>query len=276
MKTVFAVLRGAVLCFCAATLVLTELFLIGQTLFCGLPGLSVRLLLSAPSAVKGTPGLLPQIVNTLLLTFGALTAAAFPAVFCSIWLCRTKKKRLAAALERVLLALSGVPSAVYGLFGYLVFGGLLSLPYSLLSGALTAALLILPPTVFLMKSALSAVSGGVLRSALALGASEERAVCTALLPSALPGLFSAMLQAASRVAAESAALVLTSGIGETLPRGGLLRHFLRSGATLTVGMYESVLEGENALAFSSAVVLLLLVLLLQTAAERGKSLCGKK
>jgi phosphate transport system permease protein len=253
---------------CAAVVVTLELFLIGETLRRGLPHLSLRLLISAPSAAAGTHGLLPQIINTLLLTAAALAVSLPLSALCAVWLCRTKKKRLRAVLLRAVSALSGVPSAVYGLFGYLVFGGMLSMRYSLLSGAATAALLVLPPTVFLMRSSLDAVPRRLLSGTLSLGAGEGRAVCSVLLRSARDGFVSAALLAASRVAAESAALILTAGIGETMPDGHLVSHFLRSGATLTVGMYQSVLEGENDLAFSSGVVLMLLVLLLDTMAKR--------
>ncbi len=275
MRRLFAFARGAALLACAVLFLSLEIFLIGETLRRGLPGLSLRLLFSAPHALTGTPGLLPQVINTALLTAAAVFFAVPAALLCAVWTLRTRRRRLRMVFLRAAGALAGVPSAVYGLFGYLIFGGLCSLRYSLLSGALTAALLVLPTTIFLMRVALTGAPQGLLTGALALGAPEGRAVFTVLLPSAAKGIGSAVLLAASRVAAESAALVLTSGVGETLPREGLLRHFFRSGATLTVGMYQSILEGENDLAFSAGVVLLLLILTLDFFAKGGAR-CGKK
>ena len=206
--------------------------------------------------------LLPQLCNTLLLAGAALAFAVPTALFCAVWLLRTRKGRCKRLLLRMLSALAGIPTAVYGLFGYLVFGSTLTLGFSLLTGALTAALLLLPTTVFLLWGTLSQLGDGALRGALALGASEGRAVFGILLRQALPAIRTASLLAASRVAAESAALILTSGVGETHARG--LARFLRSGATLSVGMYQSVLEGETGAAFSAGVLLLLLSLLLDT------------
>ncbi len=206
--------------------------------------------------------LLPQLCNTLLLAGTALVFAVPTALLCAVWLLRTRKVRRKRLLLRILSALAGIPTAVYGLFGYLVFGGTLSLGFSLLTGALTAALILLPTTVFLLWGALSQLGGSALRSALALGATEGRAIFGILLRQALPAIRTASLLAASRVAAESAALILTSGIGETSARE--LGRLLRSGATLSVGMYQSVLEGETEAAFSAGVLLLLLSLLLDT------------
>jgi len=201
-----------------------------------------------------------QTVNTLLLTCAAVIISLPLAFFCGVWLLRTRHKRCKRMLLHMLSALAGVPSAVYGLFGYLLFGGVCALGYSLLTGALTAALLLLPTTVFLLWDALRRLGDTSLRSALALGAPEGRAVCGVLLPQAGHAIYTAAFLAASRVAAESAALILTAGIGETSARG--LRRFLQSGATLSVGMFQSILEGETELAFSAGVLLLLLAALL--------------
>ena len=211
-----------------------------------------------------------QIINTVMITAAALFYAMPMSVGMAVWINRTKQKTLKNITRRVLSAMSGVPSAVYGLFGYLLFGGLFSMRYSVLSGALTLALLVLPPTVFITETVLKATDDGAFKSALALGAGEGKAVFSVLLPGAAGGILNAAFLASARVAAESAALILTSGIGERLPKNGILSHFMRSGATLTVGMYRNVLKGDNDLAFSAGVVLLFFLFLLDEMGRRLK------
>jgi len=259
MKRLQALWRGALLTAGAAAVCAGEGLLLLETLRRGLAGLG------SASARAAAPRFLAQTCNTLLLTGAALFVSIPLAAGAAAWLLRTRRRRMRRALLRCLSALSGVPSAVYGLFGYLAFGSAIGLGYSLLTGALTAALLTLPPAVFLIRGALLQADGSVFRSALALGASQERAVFGVQFAAARPGIESAAYLAASRIAAESAALLLTSGIGDAPPRG-IVSQLFRSGATLTVGLYQSVLEGETALAFSAGVLLMLFVSLLQALA----------
>lgn len=248
--------------FAVSVLVASEIFVVFETLRRGVPTL-----------VKDgvSTGLGAQIINTVLITAVSLTAAMPLSVGMAVWICRTRQTTLKKAVRRIISALSGVPSAVYGLFGYLLFGGVFSMRYSLLSGALTAALLILPPTVFSTEAVIKSADDRAFKSALAVGATEGNAVLSVFLPGISGGILNAAFLAASRVAAESAALILTSGIGESLPKNGLISHFMRSGATLTVGMYQNVLKGENDLAFSSGVVLLIIIFLLGEMRKRVKN-----
>lgn len=258
-----AVCLGGLLC------LLLELFVIAAVLLRGLPELSLPLLLRAPSALEGRAGLLPQIINTLYLTVLTLALALPIGVGCALhlnWYAQNgPAKRL---LEVVIGALAGIPSAVYGLFGFLLFGSLLGLRYSILSGAATLSVMVLPTAIKTAQSALESVPRRWADSAVALGATDAEAICSILLPCARRGIASAALLAAARVAGESAALLLTAGVASSLPSGGLLRHLFSSGATLAVGLYQSVLEGDNGAAFAAAAVLLGVVWLLDLAVGR--------
>lgn len=262
MRKMRAFFRFSIMLISVTILVTGEFFVLFETLRRGVPVLLERGL---------NKSFLSQGINTVMITLAALCFSMPISVGTAVWLCRTKRKTLKKAMKRVLSALSGVPSAVYGLFGYLLFGGILSMRYSLLSGALTAALLILPPTAFITEAVIKSEDEGTFKSAIALGAEEGKAVFSVLLPSVSGGILNAAFLASSRVAAESAALILTSGIGETLPRNGLFQHFLRSGATLTVGMYRSVLKGDTDLAFSAGVVLILFIFALDEMRKRVKN-----
>ena len=249
--------------FLAATaLIAAEIFVVFETLRRGLWPLIENGLSKSLSA---------QIINTALLTAASLLVSVPLSVGISLWLVRTRFVILKKTVKRMLLAMEGVPSAVYGLFGYLLFGGIFSMRYSLLSGALTAALLVLPPAVLAVEAVILSGNDNAFKGALAIGATEGKAVFSVMLPMAFKGVLNAVFLSASRVAAESSALILTSGIGETMPQNGLISHFMRSGATLTVGMYQSVLKGDNDLAFSAGVILMMILFLLDDMRRRVKN-----
>lgn len=257
------VLSGGIAC------LLLMACIVAEVLRRGLPSLDLSMFFTAPSVLEGRASFLPQILNTAILT-GLTLALALPAgIGCALYLLwHAGRSWKTALLETAIAALAGIPSAVYGLFGFLVFSTFLRLRYSLLSGGFTMALLVMPATVKTARQALAAVLPRQVQSAFALGATRAEAAIGVLLPAAKDGLLSAALMAAARVAGESAALLLTAGISTAMPRGGLLTRLLSSGATLAVGLYQSVLEGDNELAFSASVALLLLISLLNGAARR--------
>lgn len=251
-----------------------SLLLIGAVLIAaaagGLRGFDPGMLLRMPSVLYGRTGLLPQILNTAVLCLLSLSAALPIGFGCAVLLLRAGDSPAAGILSAALGALSSVPTAVYGLFGLLAFSQGLGLRYSILSGVLTAALLILPTAAKTACRAMEGLAHSCLPSARALGATEAECYCGIILPAARRGLASAALLCAARVAGESAALLLTSGIGNAAPPldpRGWGNYLLSSGATLAVGIYQALLEGENDAAFAAALVLLLLLLLLGRAAR---------
>lgn len=235
----------------------------------GISCLEPAMLLRAPSVLAGRQGLLPQIVNTAVLCLLSLAVAMPAGLGCAVLLLRANHP-LSGILSAALEALSTVPAAVYGLFGLLAFSQRLGMRYSILSGALTAALLILPTAAQTARRAVEGTVWGNRTAARALGATEAEFYRGIVLPAAGRGLVSAALLCAARVAGESAALLLTAGIGTALPGAdprGWGGYLLSSGASLAVGIYQALLEGENDAAFAAALVLLVLLLLLGWAAR---------
>ena len=249
------------------------LLLFGGILFAvisrGISCLQPAMLWRTPSVLEGRQGLLPQIVNTAVICLLSLAVAMPAGLGCAILLMRADHP-MGRMLSAALGALSTVPSAVYGLFGLLAFSQRLGMRYSILSGALTAALLILPTAAQTAHRAIQGTVQSGRTAARALGATEGEFYRGIVLPAARSGLVSAGLLCAARVAGESAALLLTSGIGNALPGAdprGWGSYLLSSGASLAVGIYQALLEGENDAAFAAALVLLVLLSLLGWAAQ---------
>ena len=227
----------------------------------GLPALATRLiglLQGRAVTAPGAAGLLPQMVNTAIICGCALLLAMPAGILCAVYLLYYGNgSRAAAAIETVLSTLRAVPSAVYGLFGFLVFSQLMRLRYSVLSGVLTMAVLLFAVAAGAAQSALSAVDGKLSAAALALGATRSEMLLDIVFAAAKSGLTSAAVLCVAKTAGESAALLLTAGVGKAIPTDGWLRYFTSSGATLAVGLYQSVLEGDIPAAFASALILLL-------------------
>ena len=174
-------------------------------------------------------------------------------------------------VEAVLFAteiLSGIPSVVFGLFGYMFFGRVLGLGYSLLNGALTLSLMVLPLIVKNTQEALRAVPDSYRSGSLGMGAGKWYMIRTVLLPSAAPGILTGVVLAVGRIVGESAALMFTAGSARRLPKLG--RHFaenvgrlfdkvFQSGGTLSVELYLQMQDGRYELAFGIGCVLIVIV-----------------
>lgn len=206
----------------------------------------------------GLAGLLPQIVNTAVICGLSLLLAMPSGIFCAVYLLYySGGSRAAAVVKTMLGALRAVPSAVYGLFGFLVFSQLMRLRYSVLSGILTMAVMLFAVAAHSAHSALAGVDDKLSAAALALGATRAEMLLDIVFSAAKKGLMAAAVLCVAKTAGESAALLLTAGVGRAVPTDGWLRYFTSSGATLAVGLYQSVLEGDISAAFAAALVLLL-------------------
>lgn len=206
----------------------------------------------------GLSRLVPQIINTAIICGLSLMLAMPAGIFCAVYLLYySKGSRTATVVETILGALRAVPSAVYGLFGFLVFCQLMRLRYSVISGILTMAIMLFAVAAGAAHSALSAVDDKLSAAALALGATKAEMLLGIVFSAAKSGLMSAAVLCTAKTAGESAALLLTAGVGKAVPADGWLRYLTSSGATLAVGLYQSVLEGDISSAFASALVLLL-------------------
>ena len=234
------------------------IFLVAYILVRGVPYLS-------PSLFEWTynsenVSMLPSIINTLLMTVIALAVAIPFGIFTAIFLVEYAKKgnKFVTIVRLTSETLSGIPSIVYGLFGMLFFVTYLNWGYSLLAGAATLSIMVLPLIMRTTEEALLAVPDSYREASFGLGAGKLRTVFKIVLPSAIPGILSGIILAIGRIVGETAALIYTAGTMATLPE-----NVFSSTRTLSVHMYILSGEGLNINeSYATAVVLLLLVLLI--------------
>ena len=235
------------------------LLLIGYVLFMGIPHLKPSLF--AWEYNSENVSMMPAIVNTVVMTFLALLAAVPIGVFSAIYLVEYAKRgnRLVDIVRMTTETLSGIPSIVYGLFGYLMFGVALDWDYCMLSGALTLAIMVLPSIMRTTEEALKAVPDSYREGSFGLGAGRLRTVFVVILPSAIPGILAGVILAIGRITGETAALIYTAGTVAGIA------DVMSSGRTLAIHMYALLNEGlymEEA--YATAVVLLVMVLLINS------------
>jgi len=234
------------------------IFLIGYIVVNGVPNLSVDLFAWKYTSDNGS--LMPALLNTLVLTALGLVIAVPLGVFAAIYLVEYAKSDNKAVIVIRMTAetLSGIPSIIYGLFGMLFFVKALNMGNSLLAGALTVSIMILPLIMRTTEEALLAVGNSYREGSFGLGAGKLRTVFTIVLPTAIPGILSGVILGIGRIVGETAALIYTAG---TVAQGP--KSLLSSGRTLAVHMY--VLSGEALhmeQAYGTAIVLLILVILI--------------
>ena len=228
----------------------------------GIGCVSLEFLTTVTSARKGTVGIAGNIVNTLYIIMITLVIATPIGVASSIYLNEyAKPGKIVRIIEFTTETLSGIPSIIFGLFGSVFFGTTLKLGYSLLTGALTLSLMILPLITRNTQEALRTVPDSYRSGALGMGATKWHMIRTILLPSAMPGIITGVILAIGRIVGESAALLFTAGSGYLLPKaGGWLSKILQPGGTLTIQLYLSSSKAEYNVAFGIAFVLLVIVL----------------
>lgn len=228
----------------------------------GIGSVSLEFLTTVTSARKGTVGIAGNIVNTLYIIVITLVIATPIGVGSAIYLNEyAKPGKIVRIIEFTTETLSGIPSIIFGLFGSVFFGTTLKLGYSLLTGALTLNLMILPLITRNTQEALRTVPDSYRSGALGMGATKWHMIRTILLPSAMPGIITGVILAIGRIVGESAALLFTAGSGYLLPKaGGWLSKILQPGGTLTIQLYLSSSKAEYNVAFGIAFVLLVIVL----------------
>lgn len=216
------------------------------------------------SVLTGKVGIAGNIVNTCLIIILTMVIAVPLGIGSAIYLNEYAERGKAVSLiEFATETLAGIPSIIFGLFGMLFFGEKLGLGYSLLTGALTLILMILPLLTRNTQEALKAVPAMYRSAAIALGSGKWHMIRTVLLPAALPGILTGIILAVGRIIGESAALLFTAGSAKFLPKNlaALLHKPWQSGGTLTIQMYLSATaEGDFTTAFGIAAVLLCLSL----------------
>lgn len=246
--------------------------IIAYLFFRGFRVLSLRFLTSVTSVWKGTRGIAGSLVNTLYIIAITLGVAVPLGIGAAIYLNEYAKPcRLVRLIEFATETLAGIPSVIFGLFGMVLFVDVLGMGYSLLSGSLTLALMVLPVIVRNTQRALRTVPEGYRYGALGLGAPKWHLIHTILLPTAMPGILTGIILAVGRILGESAALLFTAGSARLLPGLGedmwknlsvLGGKIFQSGGTLAVELYLQMQNGEYETAFGIGCVLLLLALVM--------------
>lgn len=260
-RTVDKVLYGLIY-LSAAFSVLILLTIIGYVFIRGISSLNLEFLTTVPSSRKGTMGIAGNIVNTLYIILITLLIATPLGVGSAIYLNEyAKPGRLVKLIEFTTETLSGIPSIIFGLFGMVFFGTALRFGYSILTGALTLTLMILPLITRNTQESLKTVPDSYRCGALGMGATKWYMIRTILLPSAMPGILTGVILSIGRIVGESAALLFTAGSGFLLPKAGmgLIHKILESGGTLTIQMYLSMAKAQYDAAFGIALVLIIIV-----------------
>ena len=235
------------------------LFLIGYILYHGVPNLAMPGLFSWKFTAENQ-SMMPAIINTVIMIVLTLLLAVPISVFAAIYLVEYSKRgnRFVKIIRITAETLSGIPSIVYGLFGYIVFVITLGWSFTLLSGVITMAIMILPLIMRTTEEALMAVPDSFREGSFGLGAGRLRTVFRIVLPSSVPGILSGVILAIGRIVGESAALIFTSGTNPVVPKS-----LFSSASTLSVHLYTLLNEGRYTdQAYATAVILLIVVIII--------------
>lgn len=233
-------------------------FLIGYILVKGIPYLNADLF--SPEYTSENVSLVPSLINTFIMTIISLVIAAPLGIFAAIYLVEYAKKgsKFVNVIRLTAETLSGIPSIVYGLFGMLFFVTTLKWGMSILSGAFTMVIMILPLIMRTAEEALKSVPDSYREASFGLGAGKLRTIFKIVLPSAVPGILAGIILAIGRVVGETAALIYTAGTVAAVPDS-----IMGSGRTLALHMYVLSSEGLHMnQASATAVVILLFVLVI--------------
>ena len=247
----------------------------------GLPYINWAFLSQAPSRLHETFGIAPMIINTLYTVSITLVVSIPLGIGSAIYLAEySKPGKIISAFRFAIEILAGIPSIVYGLFGLAFFINTLKIGSgsgSMLSGALTCALIVLPTMIRTTEEALMQVNPAYREAAFSLGASKLHIIRTILLPCALPGIVVAVILSIGRIVSESAALLYTAGVDYTMPTN-FAKHIVEPGAGLTVQLYLYATEGGSPewVPYAMAAILMILVFVINLTANIIAGLYKKK
>lgn len=244
--------------------VLTLVFILGYILVKGIPNLSADLFQLEYNSENVS--MFPSIINTVLMTLLSLLIAGPLGIFAAIYLVEYAKKgnKLVSVVRVTAETLTGIPSIVYGLFGLLFFVTTLKWGYSILAGAFTLAIMVLPVIMRTTEEALLSVPDMYREASFGLGAGRLRTIFVVILPSAIPGILSGIILSVGRIVGETAALMYTAGTVAELPSS-----VMSSARTLSLHMYTLASEGMHINeAYATAVILLFVVLIINWVSGR--------
>ena len=239
--------------------------IVGYVFYRGFRVITVSFLTTVPSTINGTFGIAGNIVNTLYMIIITLCIATPVGVGAAIYLNEyARPGRLVRLIEFTTETLAGIPSIIFGLFGMIFFGNTLGFGYSILTGALTLTIMVLPLITRNTQEALKTVPAAYRNGAIGMGGTKWYVIRTIMLPSAMPGIVTGVILAIGRIVGESAALLFTAGSGYLLPQmgTGLFRKILQPGGTLTIQLYLNMSKAQYEEAFGIAAVLLVIVFII--------------
>lgn len=231
------------------------LIMVGYILINGIPHLKPELF--EWTYTSDNVSMMPAIINTIIITLLTLLIAVPLGIFSAIYLVEYAKRgnKFVSVVRITTETLSGIPSIVYGLFGFLMFVISFRWSYTLLGGALTLAIMILPLIMRTTEEALKSVPDSFREGSFGLGAGKLRTIFKIILPSAVPGILSGIILAIGRIVGETAALIFSAGTVTGIPK-----NLMGSGRTLAVHMYALMNEGLHTdEANATAVILLIFV-----------------
>lgn len=259
--------RGMTIVVWAAALLVTAVFLwiIGDILWHGAQNLSLRFIFSAPENAGRGGGIGPILVSTIFILSVCMAVSLPIGLGTAVLLAEftSTDGRIGQLVRRSLDVLAGVPSIVFGLFGNAFFCKTLGLGFSILSGGLTLACMVLPILIRATEEGFRSVPNEYRWGAAALGLSRATALFRLILPTALPGLMVGMVLGIGRAVAETAALIFTSGYVDRLPSS-----IFDSGRALSIHIFDLSMNvaGGDGNAYASSLVLVALLLIINSAA----------
>lgn len=257
--------RGAVAVLGGAT-VLTLMILVFIIVFIlekGLPVINLKFLTSNPEDMGRAGGIFPTLIGTIILPVLAIIIATPLGIFTSVYLSEYTKENKATRIIRFGTdCLAGIPSIIFGLFGYIFFVITLGLGWSILSGGLTLAVMILPTIIRTSEEAIKAVPKSYREVSFSLGATSWQTVKKVILPNALPGIVTGIMLSIGRSIGETAAVIFTAGSSLRIPES-----LFDSTRTMAVHFYILAREGISAgNAYGTAATLIIAVLMVNLTA----------
>lgn len=249
-------------------------FLIGVICVKGIPHLSWTLVSTEESVLRGTVGIFPAILNTLFVILVSLLIALPLGLGAAIYLNEYAQSRKAVAvIEFATETLSGIPSIIYAMVGVIIFCTAMGLQKTLISGALTLSIMVLPTIIRTTQESLKTVPQSYREASLGLGSGKWRMIRTVVLPSSMDGIVTGCILAIGRIVGESAVLLYTAGLSTSMQNFSPERVSKASGATLSSALYIYAKErADTETAFAIALILLVLTVIINFAAD----LAGRK
>lgn len=244
--------------------VLVLLLIIGIILVRGLPHVTLEFLTSSPEDLGRAGGILPTIIGTVVLGFVALIIATPLGIGSAIYLTEyTRETTLTRIIRFGTESLAGVPSIIFGLFGFIFFVDVLKMGWSILAGGLTLALMVLPTIIRTAEEAILTVPLSYRETGYSLGATRWEMVTTTVMPSAMPGILTGVILAFGRAVSETAAVIFTAGTALNMPTS-----LLSPARTMAVHFYILAVEGISLeMAYATGAVLIITVLVINVVAN---------